>query len=56
MSEEVSKALNSPKIKELWASNGTAVPNLTGEAFGKFVDSEITRWGGVVKQAGVEPQ
>lgn len=56
MSEEITKALNSPKIKELWASNGTAVPNMTGEDFGKFVDSEIKRWGGVVKQAGVEPQ
>ena len=56
MSEELVKALNTPKIKELWASNGSGVPNLTGADFGKFVDSEITRWGGVVKQAGVEPQ
>ena len=56
MSEELVKALNTPKIKELWASNGTEVPNLTGADFGKFVDSEIARWAGVVKQAGVEPQ
>ncbi|NYT81369.1 tripartite tricarboxylate transporter substrate binding protein [Alcaligenaceae bacterium] len=56
MSEEITKALNNPKVKELWASNGTAVPNMTGDDFGKFVDSEIKRWGGVVKQAGVEPQ
>ena len=56
MSDEIVKALNSPKIKELWASNGSAIPNLTGEKFGEFVDSEIDRWAGVAKEAGVEPQ
>ena len=56
MSEEITKALNSPKIKELWASNGSAIPNMTGAQFGQFVDSEIERWAGVAKEAGVEPQ
>ncbi|WP_425439574.1 Bug family tripartite tricarboxylate transporter substrate binding protein [Pollutimonas bauzanensis] len=56
MAAELTKALNAPKIKELWISNGSATPNLTGADFGKFVDSEITRWGGVVKEAGVEQQ
>lgn len=56
MAEELVKALNSPKIKELWASNGSGIPNLTGAKFGEFVDSEITRWAQVVKEAGVEPQ
>jgi tripartite-type tricarboxylate transporter receptor subunit TctC len=48
--------LNAPKVKELWLSNGSATPDLTGPAFGKFVDSEIVRWAGVVKEAGVEQQ
>src|SRR5690606_38396690 len=56
MADEVVKALNSPKVKELWASNGSAIPNLTGAKFGQFVDSEITRWAEVVKEAGVQPQ
>jgi tripartite-type tricarboxylate transporter receptor subunit TctC len=56
MSEEITKALNAPKIKELWTSNGTATPNLTGADFGSFVDSEIVRWSKVVKEAGVQPQ
>jgi tripartite-type tricarboxylate transporter receptor subunit TctC len=56
MSEELVKALNAPKVKELWASNGSATPNLTGADFGRFVDSEIKRWGDVAKQAKVEPQ
>lgn len=56
MSEELTKALNTPKIKDLWNNNGSSIPNLTGADFGKFVDSEIIRWGGVVKEAGVQPQ
>lgn len=56
MSDEILKALNAPKIKELWASNGSAIPDMKGDEFGKFVDSEIDRWAGVAKEAGVEPQ
>jgi Uncharacterized protein conserved in bacteria len=56
MSEEIVKALQTPKLKELWASNGSPVPNLTGAKFGEFVDSEIKRWAEVAKEAKVEPQ
>lgn len=56
MAEEIVKALNTPKLKELWASNGSGIPNLTGAKFGQFVDAEIDRWAQVVKEAGVEPQ
>ena len=54
MSAEITKALNAPKIKETWTSNGSAVPTLTGPAFGKFVDSEVERWAKVVKDSGVK--
>lgn len=56
MAEEIRKALQTPKLKELWASNGSMIPDITGAKFGEFVDSEIERWAGVVKEAGVEPQ
>jgi len=56
MAEEIRKALKAPKLKELWASNGSTTPDLTGAKFGEFVDAEIERWAGVVKEAGVEPQ
>lgn len=54
MAAEIQKALNTPKLKELWNSNGTIVPDMKGADFGKFVDSEITRWAKVVKDAGVQ--
>ena len=48
------KALNAPKIKETWESNGSSVPTLTGAEFGKFVDSEVSRWAKVVSDSGVK--
>lgn len=56
MAQEVRKALDTPKLKELWASNGSLIPDLSGAKFGEFVDSEIDRWAGVAKEAKVQPQ
>ncbi|WP_370634826.1 Bug family tripartite tricarboxylate transporter substrate binding protein [Polynucleobacter sp. IMCC 30228] len=52
MIAEVEKALNTPKLKAIWASNGSDTPNLYGEAFGKLVNSDVKRWAGVVKKSG----
>ena len=48
------KALNTPKIKEIWTSNGSAIPGMTGADFGQFVDSEVARWAKVVRDSGVQ--
>lgn len=52
----VNKALATPRIREIWSQNGSTIPNLTGKAFGDFVDSEIERWAKVVKESGVTLQ
>ena len=52
MIAEVEKAINTPKLKAIWAANGSETPNLYGEAFGKLVNSDIKRWAGVVKKSG----
>lgn len=53
MIAEITKALATPKLREVWAGNGSAIPELTGERFGTFVDSEVARWAKVVKDSGV---
>lgn len=54
MTAEVTKALNSPELKASWLNNGSDTPNLTGEAYGKFVSAEIKRWGDVAKSSGAK--
>lgn len=54
MQAELKKALSTDTIKAHWAKNGSDVPNIYGAEFGKFVTSEIARWGKVVKDANVK--
>lgn len=54
MTAEITKALNSPELKTAWTNNGSETPNMTGDAFGKFVSSEVKRWAAVVKASGAK--
>lgn len=54
MTAEVTKALNSPELKNSWLNNGSETPSLTGEAYGKFVNAEIKRWADVAKASGAK--
>ena len=54
MRREVAAALQEPAIRQAWERNGSDVPSLSGEEFGRFVSAEIKRWGEVVKSAGVK--
>jgi tripartite-type tricarboxylate transporter receptor subunit TctC len=54
MTAEVTKAMNTQELKTTWLNNGSETPNLTGEAFGRFVSSEVKRWNQVVKDSGAK--
>ncbi|CAN5492932.1 tripartite tricarboxylate transporter substrate binding protein [soil metagenome] len=48
--------LASPQTREKFATQGVEPGKLTGADFTKFVDSEISKWSGVVKTAKVPQQ
>ncbi len=54
MGAEVTKALNTDELKTTWTGLGTETPNLNGEAFGRFVNSELKRWAEVVRASGAK--
>ncbi len=54
MQTELKKAYNSDELKTIWNGLGAEVPDVYGEAFGKFVNSEIKRWGEVAKSSGAK--
>lgn len=54
MQVEMKKALNSDELKAAWTGLGADTPNLYGDAFGKFVGSEVKRWADVVKASGAK--
>lgn len=52
MQGEVVKALNSPELREIWASNGSDVVTMSPPEFSKFLNAEIKRWAEVTKTSG----
>ncbi len=52
----MTEVLASPELAEKFSAQGVQVGKLTGESFGKFVESEIARWGAVVRAANVPQQ
>jgi tripartite-type tricarboxylate transporter receptor subunit TctC len=54
MQAEVTKAMNSPELSEIWMNNGSETPNMTGDTFAKFVSADIKRWAAVVKASGAK--
>ena len=54
MAAELRKGLNDPDIKSNWNGLGAETPNLWGDAFGRFVSTEVRRWADVVKKSGAK--
>ena len=51
---EMVKALATPELLSTWNGLGAEMPNLYGDAFGKFINSELKRWADVVKSSGAK--
>jgi tripartite-type tricarboxylate transporter receptor subunit TctC len=54
MTAEVQKAINTPELKTIWTNNGSDTPNLSGDAFAKFINADIKRWAAVAKASGAK--
>ena len=54
MQAEMAKAFATPELREIWTGLGAEMPNLYGDAFGRFVMAETKRWGEVVKKSGAK--
>ena len=49
-------ALSAPKIKDILASSGAEAAGNSPEALSQFLQSEMTKWGKVVRAAGIKPE
>lgn len=54
MQEEVRKAINSERLKAVWAGQGAEFPDLSSQQFASFIDGEVKRWAQVVKASNVK--
>lgn len=53
LNQGINAALADPGVREKLAAVGITVVGGTPEAFAQFLQSEMTKWAGVAKQAGI---
>jgi tripartite-type tricarboxylate transporter receptor subunit TctC len=56
MNEVARQAISSPEVRKRLESEGLQMAGNSPEEFGAFVQSEIKRWGEVVKYSGAKPE
>jgi tripartite-type tricarboxylate transporter receptor subunit TctC len=49
-------ALNAPELRQRLTDAGVEVTPVSTEAFGNFIATELKKWAGVVKDAGIQPE
>jgi tripartite-type tricarboxylate transporter receptor subunit TctC len=54
LSQEVNKVLRSPDIQEYFGSRGLIVEGSSPAHFKDFVETEVRKWGDIVRKAGVK--
>ena len=54
MAAEMQKAFATAELHTLWTGLGADMPNLYGDAYGRFVSSEVKRWAEVVRTSGAK--
>ena len=54
MQAEVSKALATQEVRDIWLANGSDVPSMSQAEFARFLNAEIKRWAQVTKTSGAK--
>ncbi|HPE00580.1 MAG TPA: tripartite tricarboxylate transporter substrate binding protein [Burkholderiaceae bacterium] len=54
MQAEVSKALATQEVRDIWLANGSDVPSMSQAEFARFLNAEIKRWALVTKTSGAK--
>jgi tripartite-type tricarboxylate transporter receptor subunit TctC len=55
LNAEITRATNSPELKEAWAKQGAVAMSMTPEQFGRFIGADIEKWARIVKISGAKP-
>jgi tripartite-type tricarboxylate transporter receptor subunit TctC len=56
LNAEIGRIMQTPELRTRLDNEGAIPATGSPEEFGAFIQSEIARWGAVLKRAGIEPQ
>jgi tripartite-type tricarboxylate transporter receptor subunit TctC len=54
--QELTAMQDGPELQKQFANEGADVVRMSAAEFGAFIASELTKWGRVVREAGIKPQ
>lgn len=56
LNKEIAAIQDMPEVQQQFDNRGSHIEKMTPAQFGAFIESEITKWGGVVKAANIKAQ
>jgi tripartite-type tricarboxylate transporter receptor subunit TctC len=56
LSKEVAVALTSPEVQKQFETEGAEIVQMSPAEFGKFIETEMTKWERVVKEGNIRPE
>ncbi len=56
LKNEIHAALQSRQLQEQFAREGASALEMTSAEFGRYIEAEITKWGGVVEKSKMRAQ
>ena len=54
LNSEINRILMRPEIAESWRRQGANTMVMSPEEFGAYIESEIARWGKLIKEAHIQ--
>ena len=54
--QEITAIQDSAEAQKQFANEGADIIRMSSAGFGDFIASELTKWGRVVKEAGIKPE
>ena len=55
LNAEITRAVNSPEMREAWAKQGATAMSMTPDEFARFMREDIEKWARIVKISGAKP-
>jgi len=54
--KEITEIQNSPEMRKQFANDGADIVQKSSAEFAAFIQSELAKWGRVVKESGIKPE
>jgi tripartite-type tricarboxylate transporter receptor subunit TctC len=56
LNQDIAKAVRSPELRQRWIEQGFEPRVTTADGLGAAIQSDVNKWGRIVKQAGIRPE